>query len=151
MKDKVKCLFCDKDNPKKHRIIFENELFYARWDNFPVNKGHAEIVPKRHIVSRFDLNERELIQMSDLLKRTKQLIEEKYHPDGYNIGMNEGKSAGRTIDHLHIHIIPRYFGDVPNPKGGIRNIIPEKGDYTKRKEGDKNESRRAAKVAAVPS
>lgn len=123
------CLFCDKDNPEKHRIIFENELFYARWDNFPVTRGHAEIVPKRHIVSLFDLTEEEVIQMVDLLKKTKKLIDEKYHPDGYNTGNNEGEAAGRTIHHLHFHIIPRYFGDVPNPRGGIRNIIPEKGDY----------------------
>jgi len=133
MKNKTEyCLFCDKDNAKEHRIIFENELFYARWDNFPINKGHAEIMPKRHIVSFFNLSEEELIQMFDLLKRVKQLIDEKYHPDGYNVGSNEGEAAGRTIHHLHIHIIPRYFGDVPNPVGGIRNIIPEKGDYTKK-------------------
>lgn len=128
MKNKP-CLFCDKDNPEKHRIIFENELFYARWDNFPVNKGHAEIVPKRHIVSFFDLSKEELIEMFDLLKQTKQFIEEKYHPDGYNIGINDGEAAGRTIHHLHIHIIPRYLGDVSNPRGGVRHIIPEKGDY----------------------
>lgn len=129
-----KCLFCDRDNFKEHRIIFENELFYARWDNFPISKGHAEIVPKKHIISFFDLSKEELIQMFDLLKRTKQLIEEKYRPDGYNIGINEGKAAGRTINHLHIHIIPRYFGDVFNPIGGVRNIIPEKGDYTRRRQ-----------------
>lgn len=123
------CLFCDKDNPKKHRLILENELFYSRWDNYPVSKGHAEIVPKKHIESFFALTQKELIQMYDLIKRTKRLIDEKYHPEAYNIGINEGKAAGRTINHLHIHIIPRYKGDVENPRGGVRHIIPEKGDY----------------------
>lgn len=132
MKSKDKdCLFCDKDNPKKHRIIFENELFYARWDNFPVTPGHAEIVSKRHVVSCDDLREGEVIQAHALFKRTKRLIKEKYHPDGFTVGINEGEAGGQTIFHLHIHIIPRYFGDAPNPRGGIRNIIPGKGDYKK--------------------
>jgi len=126
------CLFCDKDNPEKHRIICENDLFYARWDNFPVSRGHAEIVPKKHIVSYFNLTEKETLQLDDLIKRTKGAIEEKYHPDGYNLGWNEGEAAGRTINHFHFHIIPRYKGDIPNPVGGIRNIIPGKGDYTKK-------------------
>lgn len=124
-----KCLFCDKDNPKRHRLILENDLFYSRWDNFPVSDGHIEVVPKRHLESFFDLTPEELEQMHDLVKRTKKVIDAQYHPDAYNIGINEGEAAGRTIHHLHIHLIPRYTGDVANPRGGVRNIIPGKGDY----------------------
>jgi diadenosine tetraphosphate (Ap4A) HIT family hydrolase len=123
------CLFCDKDNEEKHRLILENDLFYSRWDNFPVSNGHAEIVPKKHIVSFFELSDEEILQMHDLITKTKKIIFEKFNPDGYNVGLNEGHAAGRTINHLHIHIIPRYEGDVENPRGGIRNIIPGKGDY----------------------
>lgn len=125
----IDCLFCDRDNPQKNRIVLENELFYARWDNFPVSKGHAEIVPKRHVESFFELTKEELIQMYGLLNKTKEIIDKKYSPSAYNIGINDGEAAGRTIHHLHIHIIPRYEGDVKNPKGGIRHIIPEKGFY----------------------
>lgn len=124
-----KCLFCDKDNPKRHRLILENELFYSRWDNFPVSNGHAEVVPKNHIESFFDLTSEELPQMYNLIKKTKEIIDKKYSPDAYNIGINEGEAAGRTIHHLHVHIIPRYKGDVENPKGGVRHIIPGKGGY----------------------
>jgi diadenosine tetraphosphate (Ap4A) HIT family hydrolase len=123
------CLFCDKNNSEKHKIICENSLFYSRWDNFPVSKGHAEVIPKKHIESFFDLKNNELIKLFDLLKKTTDIIQNKYNPDGYNIGINEGKEAGRTIHHLHIHIIPRYKGDVRNPRGGIRHIIPGKGNY----------------------
>lgn len=123
------CLFCDKDNKEKHRVIFENDLFYSRWDNFSVSNGHAEIIPKKHVVSFFDLVDEEILQMYDLIVKTKKIISDEFNPAGYNIGLNEGYAAGRTIDHLHIHIIPRYAGDVENPRGGIRNVIPGKGDY----------------------
>lgn len=123
------CLFCDKNNEKKHRIIFENDMFYSRWDNFPVSPGHAEVVPKKHIKSFFDLNKDELLRMYELIIKTRDAIVAEYEPDAFNIGINDGETAGRTINHLHIHLIPRYKGDVENPKGGIRNIIPGKGDY----------------------
>jgi diadenosine tetraphosphate (Ap4A) HIT family hydrolase len=105
------CLFCEKDDPEKNKVIFENELAYSRWDNFPIGKGHAQVVPKRHVVSFFDSEEKEIIQMFELLKKTRELIHEKFHPDGYNLGVNEGEVAGRRINHLHIQIVPRYFGD----------------------------------------
>ena len=130
------CLFCDRADTEKHRIIVENELFYARWDNFPVTQGHAEIVPKRHIESFFELNAVELWHLYILILSVKVSIQETFHPDGFNIGINEGEAAARTIHHLHVHIIPRYKGDVLNPKGGVRNIISEKGDYTKENQKD---------------
>ncbi|OGY87626.1 MAG: hypothetical protein A2233_01605 [Candidatus Kerfeldbacteria bacterium RIFOXYA2_FULL_38_24] len=126
---KEDCFFCDKNNKEKHQIIAENDFFYSRWDDFPVSEGHAEIVHKDHIESFFDLSEKEVLQMYDVLRETKKIIFEKYNPDACNVGVNEGRAAGRTIHHLHIHIIPRYEGDVENPRGGILNIIPGKGDY----------------------
>ncbi len=121
------CLFCD--NSEKHEIILENRLFYSRWDKFPVSEGHALVILKRHIISLFELTLDELVWMYDLLCRTKEVINQRFSPDGYNIGVNEGQAAGRTVNHLHIHLIPRYKGDVENPRGGVRNIIPGKGNY----------------------
>lgn len=128
MKENIQCLFCDKDN-SKNRVILENDFCYSRWDNFPVSEGHAEIVPKKHIESFFDLTDNELLKINSLIRETKNLIQNKYKPDAYNIGINDGEEAGRTIHHLHIHLIPRYKGDVENPRGGVRHIIPGKGSY----------------------
>lgn len=126
---KPECLFCDFNNPEKHTIIGQNDLAYSRWDNFPVSDGHAEIVPKRHIDSFFDLSPDELTALYGLAKTTKGIIVAQYNPDAFNLGVNDGEAAGRTIHHLHLHLIPRYVGDVENPRGGIRHIIPGKGDY----------------------
>lgn len=123
------CIFCDKDNPEINTVIAENQLAYARWDNFPVNPGHAEVVPLRHVESYFDLTDAEVLAINALAKQTKSIIDEMHSPDAYNIGANDGEAAGRTIHHAHLHLIPRYEGDVENPRGGIRHVIPEKGDY----------------------
>ena len=109
----------------------ESENFFSRYDDFPVSKGHALVVPKKHIESFFDLKDDNMKELYKLIKKTCEKIREKFNPNGFNIGVNEGAAAGRTIDHLHIQIIPRYVGDVENPKGGIRWIFPEKADYTK--------------------
>ena len=125
-----KCLFCDIQKQKDDKRILENEDFFSRYDDgFPVSKGHAEVIPKDHIPSLFDLSAQQSANCYDLLKKTKNLIQEKFNPDGFNIGVNEGKAAGQSIPHLHIHIIPRYRGDVKNPRGGIRNVFPDKADY----------------------
>ena len=105
---KPACLFCDFNDPERNTMIVETELAYARWDNFPVSNGHAEIVPKRHVESYFDLSGDELIAVYELSKQVKEIIDMQYHPDGYNIGVNDGVAAGRTIHHCHIHLIPRY-------------------------------------------
>jgi diadenosine tetraphosphate (Ap4A) HIT family hydrolase len=109
--------------------IVENEFAYAFYDGFPVSKGHTLIVPKRVVPEIFDLNDDEYRACFDLVKEVKDYLKEKYSPDGFNIGVNNGEDAGQTVFHAHIHVIPRYEGDVKNPRGGIRNIIPEKGDY----------------------
>lgn len=123
------CLFCDRNNKEKNTVILENEHAYVRWDNFPVSNGHLEVVPKEHVQTFFDLTDEQAAAIFDLLKQAKAIVEEKYSPDAYNLGINDGEAAGRTVHHLHIHLIPRYVGDVKNPRGGIRHIIPGKGDY----------------------
>jgi diadenosine tetraphosphate (Ap4A) HIT family hydrolase len=123
------CLFCDWKNKEANKLIAYSANFYARFDKFPVNPGHCEIIPKKHIVSFFNLNQKQLNEYYRLIKKVKKIIDKKFKPQGYNIGINEGEAAGRTIHHLHIHIIPRYTGDVKNPRGGIRHVIPGKGNY----------------------
>ena len=125
------CFFCDVQKEQSDRFILEQGKFFALWDGYPVTKGHALIILKDHKESFFDLSEDEMKDAFVLLGKVKELILEKYKPDAFNIGVNDGKAAGRTIDHLHIHLIPRYGGDVNNPKGGVRHVIPGKGDYTK--------------------
>ena len=123
------CIFCNPNNSKQNTLIAENELAFARWDNFPVSDGHAEVIPKRHVSSYFDLSDDEVSALFALSKEAKSIIDEKYHPDSYNLGINNGPEAGQTIPHCHIHLIPRYVGDVENPRGGVRHIIPGKGNY----------------------
>jgi diadenosine tetraphosphate (Ap4A) HIT family hydrolase len=122
------CLFCDiKDDQAIH--IASSQNFVSIYDENPVTEGHALIFPKKHIESFFDLNKEEVIEFYDLIREVKKLIDKVYKPDAYNIGINNGQAAGRTIHHLHLHLIPRYEGDVANPRGGVRHIIPGKGDY----------------------
>jgi diadenosine tetraphosphate (Ap4A) HIT family hydrolase len=118
------CLFCQADDPSLNRILCENDLFYARFDNFPANPGHIEIVPRRHVVSFFDLDDHEVLSAYTLMRAARDLIDEKHFPEAYTIGINDGKAAGRSIDHLHIHLIPRHHGDVDDPRGGIRRAAP---------------------------
>lgn len=122
------CLFCDREN-QKFKLIAENDFCVARWDEFPVSRGHALVIPKNHLLSFFDLKGEEILKIFSLMRETKNVIQAQYNPDGFNIGINDGEVAGRTVHHLHIHIIPRYRGDVEKPRGGVRNIIPGKGSY----------------------
>lgn len=123
------CLFCQYADPEKNAVISETELAYTRWDNFPAAPGHAEMVPKRHVESYFELTEDEILSLHGLAMATRQIIGMRYSPDAYTIGVNDGAAAGQTIPHVHLHLIPRYEGDVANPRGGIRNVIPGMGDY----------------------
>jgi len=115
------CVFCQRDNLE---IVFENELALAFHDARPVSRGHMLVIPKRHIKNYFDATSEEHTAMINLVYLVKESLQEKYSPDGYNIGSNVGHSAGQTVFHFHLHIIPRYSGDVPDPKGGIRKVIP---------------------------
>jgi len=129
----MECRYCEDEYQKslQTRIILENELAYARYDGNPVNKGHMLIITKRHMDNFFETTKEEKIALLDLVSKAKTLLDEEYHPNGYNVGMNCGTAAGQTVMHTHIHLIPRYDGDVPNPKGGVRGVIPSKQDYTK--------------------
>lgn len=117
------CPFCQID------AYLENDLCYARLDLYPVTEGHTLIIPKRHAVTWFDMNREEQIATLDLIEQAKHHLNRKYQPDGFNIGANCGQVAGQSIDHAHIHLIPRYTGDMPDPKGGVRGVIPEKQKY----------------------
>ncbi len=120
------CIFCDLP---KEKIIIENELAQAFYDEFSVSKWHILIVPKRHIANFFELEQKELNDINSLILECKKIIDNKYAPDGYNIGVNVGEHAGQSVFHVHVHLIPRYKGDVANPKGGVRGVIPEKQNY----------------------
>lgn len=120
------CFFCDIKN--ENDFIINSDFFFSRYDDFPVSKGHLLIISKRHI-SRFEeLSKDEVLDFQNILQKSKKIVIDRYNPKGFNIGINEGKVAGQSVMHLHIHIIPRYEGDVENPIGGIRNILP-KGNY----------------------
>ncbi len=111
------------------RKIYENNHVYAILDGFPVSKGHTLIITKRHVGNYFSLNSDELKSIDEALKHMKNQLDDLYHPDGYNIGINNGEAAGQTVMHLHVHLIPRYKGDMPNPRGGVRGVIPGKQKY----------------------
>ena len=124
---KKDCLFC---NIPPVRIVLENELAYAVRDGYPVTEMHSLIIPKRHIQDYFDLTTEELIACDQLIRSLKDEISNSDNSvNGFNIGMNSGETAGQTIFHCHIHLIPRRTGDVDNPRGGVRNIIPDMGNY----------------------
>jgi diadenosine tetraphosphate (Ap4A) HIT family hydrolase len=124
----MSCLFCDLINSTK-KEIFEDEFVYVIKDSFPVSKGHLLVITKRHIESFFDISSDEWTSIKNGLDFGKKYLEKLYKPQGYNIGCNQGKVAGQTIMHLHIHLIPRYEFDVEDPSGGIRAVIPGKQKY----------------------
>jgi len=124
------CIFCDIEKAiDEDRIIYQDSTWIAILDNYPVSKGHVLLIPKRHCASYFDLNFIELESVSVTIGIIKKLLDKKFNPDGYNIGMNCGEAAGQTVMHCHIHIIPRYNGDVKDPRGGVRGVIPSKQNY----------------------
>jgi diadenosine tetraphosphate (Ap4A) HIT family hydrolase len=120
------CPFC---TLPPERIIDSNDLALVIRDGYPVSPGHTLIIPKRHIGSWFEIALEEQSAMLDLLGRAKAVLEEEFKPDGYNIGINDGPTAGQTVPHLHMHLIPRYKGDLEDPRGGVRWIIPGKAKY----------------------
>ena len=125
------CLFC---NINSKDLIFDNEFAFASFDSYPVSKYHSLIVPKRHILDYFELTNDELLACNDLIKKIKKKIQkEDKTVDGFNIGTNSGVAAGQSIMHCHIHLIPRRKGDVDNPQGGVRGVIPSKQHYIRKK------------------
>ncbi|MBU3694016.1 MAG: HIT family protein [Rhodocyclaceae bacterium] len=120
------CPFCDIADD---RVVGRLGTAFAIRDGYPVSPGHTLLIPRRHIGSLFELPGGDLLDLLTLLGRVKAELDREHHPDGYNIGVNDGAAAGQTVPHLHIHLIPRYHGDQPDPRGGVRWIFPEKADY----------------------
>jgi len=121
------CLFCK--DPRGVSLV--HELAYSARDTYAVSPGHTLVIPKRHVASFFDLTQDEVAACIKLINEEKKHIDGEFNPDGYNIGVNVGLAAGQSIFHVHIHVIPRYKGDVENPQGGVRHVIPGNAHYTR--------------------
>jgi diadenosine tetraphosphate (Ap4A) HIT family hydrolase len=113
-------------------ILIACPLAIARHDLFPVSKGHTLIIPRRHVRSFFETTEDERRGMMALLDEAKGVIDREHRPDGYNVGINDGVAAGQTVMHVHMHLIPRYAGDSPDPRGGVRWVVPGQAAYWKK-------------------
>jgi len=120
------CSFCDLDD---RTPTDSNDVAVALADAYPVTDGHTLIVSRRHVATWFDATAEEQQGILELVDRVRQRLDHEHHPDGYNVGFNVGEAAGQTIMHLHVHVIPRYAGDVDDPTGGVRLVIPDCGNY----------------------
>ena len=118
------CLFC-----RRVDLVYQGELTFISQDKYPASPGHLLIIPNRHVPNYFDCTQEEIAELWDNVHRAKQMVDNEYKPDSYNIGINVSKVAGQSVPHTHIHLIPRYAGDVADPKGGVRNVIPNKRTY----------------------
>lgn len=118
------CPFCD-----AHDAFMHNAFAYVRADKYPVNPGHLLVIPYRHVASYFDSTPEEREAILSLLDRAQAWLQQEHAPAGYNIGVNVGTVAGQTVMHLHVHLIPRYPGDVADPRGGVRGVIPARQPY----------------------
>lgn len=120
------CPFCSLD---EESLILETDLLRVIQDAYPVTEGHLLIIPKRHVGSYFALDRHEKVAILETVDTMKALLDERHAPDGYNIGVNVGEAAGQTVDHVHIHLIPRYSSDMKDPRGGVRGVIPSNQKY----------------------
>lgn len=120
------CPFCD---IPPHASVFNNAAAFAIRDDYPVTRGHTLIVPVRHIADWFESSQEEQLAIMNLLEQVKEDLDARLSPDGYNVGFNLGTASGQTVGHLHVHVIPRHAGDVDDPTGGVRLVIPERGNY----------------------
>lgn len=121
-----KCPFCE---PNTGRVSLANEFGFVLWDVFPVTAGHTLVVPRQHVASIYELSAAIQTALWSLVAEARSRLNQDFAPDGFNIGLNDGEAAGQTILHAHIHIIPRRVGDVADPRGGVRWIIPKKARY----------------------
>ena len=121
------CLFCT--DPQG--VSLKGELAFSARDTYGVSPGHTLVIPNRHVASFFELTQAEVEACMELIQAEKKRIDAEFSPDGYNIGVNVGPAAGQSIYHVHIHVIPRYKGDVENPQGGVRHVIPKNAHYTR--------------------
>ena len=113
----------------RHEVLLENALAYVRYDSNSLSRGHVLVIPKRHVASFFDMTTEEQADTLALLRDIQQAIEKQHSPDGYNIGVNVGKAGGQSRMHVHMHLIPRYAGDVADPRGGIRCVLPSMREF----------------------
>lgn len=121
------CPFCEPESDRP--ILMALGSAYAIFDKFPVSPGHVLIIPRRHRADYFALSLREQTDCLRLLNKVRAMLQTRFQPDAFNVGINVGPDAGQTIHHVHIHLIPRYRGDVEDPRGGVRGIIPRKRLY----------------------
>jgi len=126
-----KCPFCDLGQD----VVLENDHAFAIYDGYPVSEGHMLVIPRRHVTVYFGMSAAEKSACWELVERVRTFIMDRYHPSGINVGFNCGESAGQTVFHAHIHVIPRYDGDTPNPRGGVRRVVADKGDYAWQQRG----------------
>jgi diadenosine tetraphosphate (Ap4A) HIT family hydrolase len=122
------CPFCILQG---ERVIHAAPFAFAIWDQYPVSPGHALVISRRHFADWFEASREEQAELLAALEAVRKAITDQYSPDGFNIGVNIGGAAGQTVPHLHIHVIPRYVGDIEDPTGGVRAVIPEKANYLK--------------------
>ncbi|HAG06584.1 MAG TPA: HIT family protein [Peptococcaceae bacterium] len=115
------CIFC---TLPPEAVILQNDLAVAIYDKYPVNPGHVLVIPRRHFPTFFEATDEEILAVYRLIKEVRALLDEQYKPDGYNIGVNNGACAGQTVWHMHVHVIPRFTGDVDHPRGGVRRVKP---------------------------
>jgi diadenosine tetraphosphate (Ap4A) HIT family hydrolase len=123
------CPFCSVGTDQ---LVAESTTAIALFDGCPVAEGHTLVTPRRHVASLFELSDEEQADVWHLVTQTRHLLQKRFKPTGFNIGVNDGKAAGQTVPHAHFHLIPRYAGDVEDPRGGIRWVLPDKAPYWKR-------------------
>jgi diadenosine tetraphosphate (Ap4A) HIT family hydrolase len=119
------CVFCQRD----HERVFEGPLVHAIRDAYPVSPGHTLVITKRHVASYFDATASERAAIWAAVEQVKAGLDIELRPQGYNVGFNDGPTAGQSVMHLHVHVIPRFAGDVDDPRGGVRGVIPSKQKY----------------------
>lgn len=122
---KAPCPFCDASLD----LVWESELLVAFRDAYPVTPGHTLIITRRHVSTWFEASEAEQMALVQAIRNVKEDLDDAFDPDGYNVGFNAGRAAGQTVDHFHMHVIPRYDGDMDDPCGGVRGVIPERQKY----------------------
>jgi diadenosine tetraphosphate (Ap4A) HIT family hydrolase len=126
MNNPIACPFCTL--PAERIVAADRHAIVIR-DGFPISRGHTLIIPRRHVDSFFEITQEERTSLFAQLDHAKVALDKEFAPAGYNIGINDGQAAGQTVMHLHVHLIPRYTGDRPDPRGGVRWIMPDKADY----------------------
>jgi diadenosine tetraphosphate (Ap4A) HIT family hydrolase len=143
----MSCPFCSID---PSRIAFSSDLVIAIWDGFPVSPGHLLIIPRRHSPAWSNLDSAEKAALWSAVDVGQTVISQRFRPDGFNVGFNESEAAGQTVFHFHLHVIPRYAGDVADPRGGVRHVIPDKANYLAAGESPSETIQKLVKGGADP-